>query len=298
VSRPGAVAACVLTRPCVVLLVAPAGSVGVVRFHPHVARDALQGLDLFSHVWLIFVSVLAFAQALVSAPVADLPEGLDACAPSLRLAQVFNRNTNKHKSAQWVAQASPFPVVFPAKVRPPLLGGAATGLFSTRTPHRPNPVGLSLCRIERIDMTARELHVSGLDLCDGTPVLDVKPLVPGDMPLGPVRFAPWVSSEDHLRWSVHWSVPARRDLEQLLADGACEHFASPDALVAAAEDVLRLDVRAVHQGRGASAVTDVAPTRHQCVVDGVQIFFLVDPPSSSVLVQSAQRYDKSVLPPL
>ncbi len=211
---------------------------------------------------------------------------------------MFNRNTNKHKSAQWVAQASSYPVVFPAKVRPPLLGGAATGLFSTRTPHRPNPVGLSLCRVERVDVAARELHVSGLDLCDGTPVLDVKPLVPGDMPLGPVRFAPWVANEDQLRWSVHWSEPARRDVERLLAQGACEHFSSPDALFAAADDVLRLDVRAVHQGRGASAATDAGPARHQCVVDGVQLFFLVDALSSSVLVQSAQRYDKSVLQPL
>ena len=41
-----------------------------------------------------------------------------------------------------------------------------------------------------------------------------------------------------------------------------------DALVAAADDVLRLDVRAVHQGRGASAAPDAGPARHQCVVDG------------------------------
>jgi len=50
------------------------------------------------------------------------------------------------------------------------------GLFGTRAPRRPNPIGLSIVRLEAIDGT--ELSVSGLDVVDGTPLLDLKPYVP------------------------------------------------------------------------------------------------------------------------
>ena len=52
-------------------------------------------------------------------------------------------------------------------VRPPRLGGDKVGLFATRTPHRPNPIGLSLVKLERIKDGV--LYFSGIDLLDGTP---------------------------------------------------------------------------------------------------------------------------------
>eukprot|EP00386_Alphamonas_edax_P004503 GDKI01014205.1.p1 GENE.GDKI01014205.1~~GDKI01014205.1.p1 ORF type:complete len:185 (-),score=47.90 GDKI01014205.1:236-790(-) len=52
------------------------------------------------------------------------------------------------------------------------------GLFATRSPHRPNHIGLSAVRVLRVEETARRVHVRGLDLLDGTPVLDMKPYVP------------------------------------------------------------------------------------------------------------------------
>ncbi len=67
-------------------------------------------------------------------------------------------------------------------VRPPRLGGnTRVGVFATRSPFRPNPVGLSCVRLERVDFDAPEgpvLHVRGADLADGTPILDVKPYLP------------------------------------------------------------------------------------------------------------------------
>ena len=52
------------------------------------------------------------------------------------------------------------------------------GIFSTRSPHRPNPLGLSVLKLLRRD--GRRLEVSGLDLIDGTPVLDIKPYTARD----------------------------------------------------------------------------------------------------------------------
>jgi tRNA (adenine37-N6)-methyltransferase len=64
--------------------------------------------------------------------------------------------------------------------------GVSHGTFATRSPHRPNPIGLSLARIVSIDATS--VVVEGLDLLDGSPVLDLKPFVPlFDTPAGDVR---------------------------------------------------------------------------------------------------------------
>lgn len=92
-------------------------------------------------------------------------------------------------------------------VRPPRLGGnARVGVFASRSPYRPNGIGLSVARLERVEQTHQGpvLHLRGVDLLDGTPVLDVKPYVPyadalagasggfaaGDVERLPVRFLP------------------------------------------------------------------------------------------------------------
>lgn len=63
------------------------------------------------------------------------------------------------------------------KVRPPRLGGnRSLGVFATRATHRPNGIGQSVVKLERVE--AGRLHLSGIDLLDGTPVLDIKPYVP------------------------------------------------------------------------------------------------------------------------
>lgn len=70
---------------------------------------------------------------------------------------------------------------FRPKVRPPRLGGNEyKGVFATRSPYRPNPIGLSCVRLESIENTqdGPVIHVSGVDMRDGTPVYDIKPYLP------------------------------------------------------------------------------------------------------------------------
>ncbi len=75
-----------------------------------------------------------------------------------------------------------FDASWSATVRPPRLGGnKRMGVFATRSPFRPNPLGLSCVKIEKIDLKGANgptITVSGVDLMDGTPIYDIKPYLP------------------------------------------------------------------------------------------------------------------------
>ena len=105
--------------------------------------EALRGLEGFSHIWLIW--------------------GFSA-----------NSGTPTRPGSEF--HWSP-------TVRPPRLGGnVRMGVFATRSPFRPNPIGLSSVRLEGIEddgANGRVLIVSGADLMDGTPIYDIKPYLPG-----------------------------------------------------------------------------------------------------------------------
>ena len=122
-----------------------------------------------------------------------------------------------------------------AKVKPPRLGGQKRGVFATRSPHRPCPVGLSLVRVDRV--VGDTVFVSGVDLIDGTPVLDIKPYIPAyDNPAmyldgtsvpaseigcddcrsqnsSLVRVAPWLNSPPVPSLSVKFTSDAEHQLE-------------------------------------------------------------------------------------
>ena len=69
-----------------------------------------------------------------------------------------------HRSQDYVLTVKPF------------MDDTPRGLFATRAPRRPNPIGLSVVRLVRIEGTT--LHIEGIDVLDGTPLLDLKPYVP------------------------------------------------------------------------------------------------------------------------
>jgi len=73
-------------------------------------------------------------------------------------------------------------------VRPPRLGGnTKVGVFATRSPYRPNPIGLSLVRLIKADIKGGALYVGGVDMLDGTPIIDIKPYIPyADRPENPL----------------------------------------------------------------------------------------------------------------
>ena len=153
------------------------------------------------------------------------------------------------------------------KISPPGMHGGRTGVLSTRSPHRPNALGLTLCALRSLDVPSRTLHLSGCDCLDGTPVFDIKPYIPAtDAPppaachsssSSPVRLPPWVEGPLHrpppLR--VVWGEGCREALLEAVALGlgCCPTLYGPEegeVCAKAIEQVLALDTRSVHQGRG------------------------------------------------
>ena len=125
-------------------------------------------------------------------------------------------------------------------VRPPRLGGnKAMGVFATRSPYRPNPLGLSSVRIESIDMDcagAPVIHVLGADLMDGTPIYDIKPYVTyADS--HPEARSGFVDSKAWTELKVVVTDEAEASLARLL----------PQESVAALRDVLAQDPRPQYQ---------------------------------------------------
>lgn len=235
-------------------LLAP-NSRGRIDLNPNrISSDSIIDLDKFSHVWVVFIFHL-------------------------------NSNTKQVKRSQaTIEDGKKTKRQFPAKIAPPALGGKRVGVFATRTPHRPNPIGFSLCKIDKIVKPKKKKHlkqadqpysiyVSGLDLVDGTPVLDIKPYVPHYDSVGysgldsiqnemdEVVLPQWVSDGLGKRRPVEFSPKANADLESIMSSSEAREMefygthtsrdsSQEDAVLkvrSCIEEVLSVDVRSAWQ---------------------------------------------------
>jgi tRNA (Thr-GGU) A37 N-methylase len=182
------------------------GRIELNMLEENAAMDSVIELERFSHIWILFV---------------------------------FHLNTLPSKNKNGVS----------AKIAPPALGGKKVGVLATRSPHRFNPIGMTLAQLDRVEIKPKlkrkqrskssstfsndspidnnnycrvVLHISGLDLVDGTPVLDVKPFVPTydslDGTNGTLKLPDWVSEGLATRRVVTISETARQDLKRILSE--------------------------------------------------------------------------------
>lgn len=127
---------------------------GTIVFEPEFAlNSAVKGLEGFTYLWLLW----QFENGAPSGTAADIETDAKA-------------ETKHGTNTKWTPT-----------VRPPRLGGAERmGVFATRSPFRPNPLGLTCVKLERVELTEDGplIHVLGADLRDGTPIYDIKPYIP------------------------------------------------------------------------------------------------------------------------
>jgi len=195
---------------------------------------ALDGFEAFSHCWVLYV---------------------------------FHENTNIAREGRTTAKRRgqkrgrvPLWQGLCMKVAPPRCPELRVGVLACRTPHRPNPLGLSLARVVSIDAAAGEVTLAGLDVVDGTPCLDLKPYLPDYESLPTAAVPPWVrrSYEEPLM-RVVWGASASESLDVLLGsvESICAEevagqvpcpicikpFTSGEQLRKALDGTLALDIR-------------------------------------------------------
>lgn len=141
-------------------------------------------------------------------------------------------------------------------IRPPRLGGAKkVGVLASRSPHRPNPIGLSAVKLERIRLDAKPgpvLEVSGLDILDGTPVLDIKPYLPYADVI-PGASSGW-AGEPIARYPVEFMPEALKSLEKI----GKRHEGGAARLKTVIEDIVGLDPRPASQRRKLPPASEVS----------------------------------------
>jgi tRNA-Thr(GGU) m(6)t(6)A37 methyltransferase TsaA len=159
-------------------------------------------------------------------PVESL-EGLEEYS-HIWLVFIFHRNENKK---------------FRPKIEPPRAGGLKLGVFATRTPHRVNPVGLSLVKLDSI--SGRTLHLSSLDLIQGTPIIDIKPYHPADVCMQ-ASVPKWMKEQQEVKppFIVRFTPEAESDL--LSVSSKLEFFHSASEVRAAIEESVGLDPRPIY----------------------------------------------------
>ncbi|QIO05463.1 tRNA (N6-threonylcarbamoyladenosine(37)-N6)-methyltransferase TrmO [Acinetobacter shaoyimingii] len=160
---------------------------------------AFEGIDEFSHLWLIWQ---------------------------------FHDNKNQQDVQK-----------FRPQVRPPRLGGnQKIGVFATRSMYRPAPIGLSVVKfkaIKKVGASVR-LYISGSDLLDGTPILDIKPYIHYSDAVLDAKSA--YAQAEPTRKLVSWNSDAMRDQHELLKKQIIS-----EQQIAELEQVLSLDPRPAYQ---------------------------------------------------
>lgn len=121
---------------------------------------------------------------------------------------VFHRNLD----AAWKVHVAPPYTPEPRKY----------SLFATRSPYRPNPIGMSCVKLEKI-VDNRKLFISGHDLLDGTPVLDIKPYIPAADAF-PDAAAGWCDQLQLPEWELHCSCRFSEQADFLLRHGAPDMY--------------------------------------------------------------------------
>lgn len=283
---------------------------GRILFEPGFrSADAVRGLEGFGYLWLIWGFSAVQRGGSPSETAAPLPSATlirtDSPAPP---AFPLHETSAPLPSATPVRTDSPAPPASPlhetagktgrsaspsheavrtafcATVRPPRLGGnERVGVFASRSPFRPNGLGLSSVRIESVELKTSEgpvIHVLGADLMDGTPIYDIKPYVPSadshpDARAGFVDARPWQTLEVIFPEDVKNRFAALR-----FAIGADEPAVLQEIL--ALEEILAQDPRPQYrklpsapEGTGGTKAADSPARIYGLAFDGLDIRFTV-----------------------
>ncbi|ELP92461.1 hypothetical protein EIN_523490 [Entamoeba invadens IP1] len=128
------------------------------------------------------------------------------------------------------------PLVVPPK------RGEKTSVFATRSPHRPNNIGMTVAKIIRVGKD--ELYLGGIDLVDGTPIVDIKPYTYADsIQADTLQVPDWLNNSSSIKSIVKFDESVFPKLKQLVPT---PFYSTLNDFVDVVEEVLALDIRTIH----------------------------------------------------
>lgn len=198
---------------------------------------------------------------------------------------LFHFNTNLHRQDR----------VKPL-IRPPRLGGRRKiGMYATRTPHRPNNIGISLCKVRSVSNGV--LQLSGIDLVSGTPVLEVKPFVRSPLDTAPSSIPAWLD-EALERRSVSFSQQAETVLAHHWTDSTAppkSHYTSAEQVRTFLVETLSYDIRGYRQ-KVAEEHAGSSPT-YKVYLDVLEVLWLMpDAAQKTVVIEALTVIDPLDIP--
>ena len=215
----------------------------ILTLHDGISKECFDDLEQYSHVYIIFQFHLN-----------PIGKGKDKNA-------IRQKGKKNKSSIQFTA----------SKIKPPRANGKKVGVFATRSPHRPNNVGISIAKIEEVTTVSfvgenkkvkkkTVLKLRGLDLVDGTPVYDVKPYLPWDVvPTNELRSPSWVGQDDELS-KVEWKEEAKESVRSYQKRGILaplypankkkDNHKYDEEVIKAITEIVAQDPRSQHEGRG------------------------------------------------
>lgn len=233
-----------------------------LTLRPGLGSDFLEGLQQYSHCWVLYV---------------------------------FHENTDLQRLWQDSLAG------VRGKIRVPRLNGARLGVFATRSPHRPCPIGLSVGRV--LGVEGSTLLLGGLDVVDGSPVLDVKPYVPFCDAVYGATAPPWVAPEAEEQeplgtFRVNLLLAADEALRRCWdARKRATLYVRYEDYKALVLEVLSRDIRSVTQRikvperrqnkRGVPTLDDDSSGRWHVILDGIDVVYEIDDENATITVCDA-----------
>ena len=222
--------------------------------------EFLDGLEQFSHAWVLFV---------------------------------FHKNTDIQRVFSGYDGVR-------GKIRVPRLNGAKKGVFATRSPHHPCPIGLSVAEIVAVDLKRKTVTLAGADIVDGSPVLDLKPYVPYCDSIEGATAPNWVerriADEPLQTMAVEFSEDGMAAVASAFASSRGGTLYSLDEFVEFVKEALSRDIRSVTQ-RVRVPLRDERARLHtgvwRVVLCGIDIGYDISEDNVvTIITADAQRHDE------
>lgn len=156
-------------------------------------------------------------------------------------------------------------------------GNGRVGVFASRSPHRPNPIGLTICKIELVDVSRARILVSGVDLIHHTPILDIKPYIPRYDSFPHAVTPSWISSDTPL--AHRCGVGGESDIHEDIA-------AAESSKIHVSDDFD--GIRDTHLQHTASSRKGTLNDEHMIAHNKVKVIF------SDVALQQLKLYEKKL----